>query len=151
MTQPLEPSLSFPFVLGALSSLIINVPGKKIVTIISNTGGIHQYDIEGEIIGYDATHPQTFMSYLAQSLRTEGGIIVRQFDKTQFCELDTPKGRRKVPMKNLFGIHCRQGQWSLLSAEALKVAFSTDPQTGKHLKHGPDIKYCNWNLENCLD
>lgn len=134
MTRPINHTCSFPFVVGALSTLILSIPGKKVVSIISEAIPIACYEINGENIGHNNKDQQQFMQSLAQAILTEGGVVIAQIDELETLEVDTPKGKSNVCTNNMLGVNCSKGGWNLLTAEALEILLLTNPRTRKRSK-----------------
>lgn len=147
MTHQINHTVSFPFVVGALSTLILSVPGKKVVSIISEDIPPTRYSIDGESIGKNNQYQQQFMQSLAQAILTEGGVIIAQIDELETIEVDTTKGKSNVCINNMLGVNCSKGGWNLLTAEALEILLLTNPRTRKRSKTPLGVRYCNWSLD----
>lgn len=125
-----------------LKEKILDLPGKKIVTI--STAYRHEaFDIsETGRIGYSPVHAAKFLGMLAEGMEDGAGVIIRQFTDLKY-EAVTPNGKMFLPVKKLYGLELDNGNFAGLSSEEVKDAHCTDAN-GLSIPAEKGVKYCSF-------
>jgi hypothetical protein len=128
-----------------LFSQIMALKGSRQVTVATHYMGARTYDVcERGVIGYAPSHRDVLLEHLEEAIDGEGGIVVRQFQAEKVL-VKTPLGPRMLPIKHLFGVRARRGQWTGLTREEMRAANETDAETGKPLEPEEAVVYLDWS------
>ena len=125
---------------SAIEKVIQNIGGQRIVTILTENGPSN-FDIQPDgSVGYHATHA-ALLSVKLQRVMRGGSVIVRQFtDETEVV------GDRTLPVKNLFGFVCNNGQFTAVPVGDLRWSMETDCETGQPLPREEAVRYLDYSL-----
>lgn len=121
---------------------ICEVGDHLVVTVTTDYMGTRVYDIKSGEVGYDPSHKALFIEHLGECLN-KGVVMVRKFlnEKTL---VSSPQGPVLVPIKELYGLVCREGEVLGLHKDGIRHVAETDATTGAPLSPQYDVEYCSW-------
>lgn len=127
-----------------LMQLIVEIPGQKIVTLVTQEGEfIIDINQDGDI-GYLPEHKYLFCEFVRRALHDGGGILIRQFLP---INIQKRRGAKKfIPVKNLYGIWLNYGDWLGIDASVLQQCCETDANSGAPLPRERGVVYRDFPL-----
>ncbi|MBC3881579.1 hypothetical protein H8K35_08230 [Undibacterium sp. LX40W] len=126
-----------------LIDVILKIPGKKQVTVIS-IGEAQTFDIAANgDIGYDKEHALELRRAIGLGISSPvGAIIVRQFIPNSEELVTFPNGKQgMMPRKSIYAIATGNEKFEFLSAEDVELAMTTDSETGERIDPEPYVIY----------
>ena len=127
-----------------IAHILSNIPGSKILTLVTNQGAV-AFDMgPGNEIGYARNHRDMLLSTMMNGIKHGGGLMLRQFLSVK-SERTMPNGKKLwIPEKNVYGASLGQEVWELLDGRNTREAHNTDSQTGEPLEKDPGVHFPNW-------
>jgi hypothetical protein len=127
-----------------LIDYIRQIPNTKIVTLSIDDEKVSSFDIDVDdhgAFGYEKGHLDLFRAKLLTAFRFGGGMVIRQFLHLK-NEYTNPEGKKVwIPQKNIYGVLIQDGKWHPLPKDEMRVAFTTDAQTGQRLPGQDDLLF----------
>ena len=136
--------------IDSLFSLILEIPGPKILTLAVSGAETFAIDVDGRgIFGYSPSHKMLLYRQLERALHGAGALIIRQFLYLSVKRKLQNGKEMLLPEKNLYGISLSRGFWCGMSAENLQECFEIDAQTGKPLPREEGVHYKSLAMRSC--
>ena len=128
-------------VIDELVKSILEIPGKKIITLVA-CDDVFTIDVSDKgDFGYEDTHKLIFQVKLFKALRYGGGMTIREFLPIKTLRKMPHEKEMWIPEKNLYGVVLNNGKWQGLEAKVVQKCFETDEYTGAPISREPAIHY----------